>query len=67
MNGTMPEFLNTTSLPDGYFDAPDPYSLPPASGVNLLELSKYARKHGKKLADLSKEEVDSFAIQPVGV
>jgi len=30
--------------------------------VSLLELSRYARKKGKKLADLSQDEVNQFLI-----
>jgi len=30
--------------------------------VNLLELSRYAKRTGKKLVELTKEEVDKFAI-----
>ena len=30
--------------------------------VNLLELSRYAKKHGKKLIDLTSEEVKKFSI-----
>lgn len=32
------------------------------SDVNLLELSRYAKRTGKKLVELTKEEVDKFAI-----
>ena len=42
-------------LSKSYYETPNPY-------VNLLELSKYAREKGKKLADLSKDEVNQFLI-----
>ena len=45
-----------------YYETPNPYVNAPSSHVNLLELSKYARKKGKKLVDLSQEEVNQFLI-----
>ena len=62
MNGTKPLFLENTELPAGYFDTPDPYVDAPSCHVNLLELSRYARKVGKKIVELTKEEVQMFAI-----
>ena len=49
-------------LPTSYYEAPDPYKSAPSCNVNLLELSRYARKIGKKLIELTKEEVLQFAI-----
>ena len=49
-------------LSKSYYETPNPYVNAPSCHVNLLELSKYARKKGKKLADLSKEEVNQFFI-----
>ena len=47
-------------LSKSYYETPNPYVNAPSCHVNLLELSKYAREKGKKLADLSKEEVNQF-------
>ena len=66
MNGTetikKPKFLENEELPASYDEAPDPYTSAPSCNVNLLELSRYARKIGKKLVELTKEEVLQFAI-----
>ena len=66
MNGTntfeRPKFLVGVELPDSYYETPDPYKTAPSCNVNLLELSRYARKIGKKLVELTKEEVQQFAI-----
>ena len=66
MNGTKtlerPKFLEGVELPDSYYEVPDPYKSTPSCNVNLLELSRYARKNGKKLIELTKEEVQQFAI-----
>ena len=66
MNGTKtlerPKFLEGVELPDSYYETQDPYKSAPSCNVNLLELSRYARKNGKKLIELTKEEVQQFAI-----
>ena len=49
-------------LSKSYYETPNPYVNAPYCHVNLLELSKYTREKGKKLADLSKEEVNQFLI-----
>lgn len=62
MNGTIriPKCLEGVDLPPEYFRPLKPGEIPPRDGVNLLELSRYARKAGKKIVDLTKEEVDQF-------
>ena len=66
MNGTKtlekPKFLEGENLPNSYYETPNPYKNAPSCNVNLLELSRYARKMGKKLIELTKEEVQQFAI-----
>lgn len=66
MNGTKtlerPKFLEGVELPNSYYETTDPYKSAPSCNVNLLELSRYARKSGKKLVELTKEEVQQFAI-----
>lgn len=48
MSGEMPKFLEGEPLPDGYFAEPNPYTFLPNRDVNLLEISRYARRVGKK-------------------
>ena len=62
MSGMKPNFLKSSQLNPSYYEQPNPYVNAPSCHVNLLELSKYAREKGKKLADLSKEEVNQFLI-----
>jgi len=62
MNGMKPKFLENSELPAGYYEAPNPYKNAPSCRVNLLELSRHAKRCGKKLADLTSEEVKKFAI-----
>ena len=57
-----PKFLENEELPSSYYEAPDPYKSAPSCNVNLLELSRYARRIGKKLVELTKEEVLQFAL-----
>ena len=66
MNGTerrpLPKFLEGEPLPVGYYDPPNPYVSAPSCHVNLPALARYAKKAGKKLTELTKEEVRQFAI-----
>ena len=66
MNGTeicqLPRFLEGEPLPIGYYDCPNPYVNAPSCHVDLPALAKYARQTGKKLTDLTKDEVRQFAI-----
>ena len=61
MNVIKPNFLEENVQP-GYYASPNPYVNAPPCHVNLLELSRYAKKTGKKLVELTKEEVDRFWI-----
>lgn len=59
MNEKRPEF----ALPkQSYSKKPDPYRTAPSCHVNLLEPSRYARKEGKRLAELTEEEIQKFKI-----
>ena len=62
MNGMQPKFLENRFLPKSYFEQPNPYVNAPSCHVNLLELSRYAKKCGKKLVELTQEEVKKFSI-----
>lgn len=50
---------NRTNL---YYEQPNPYVNAPSCNVNLLELSRYAKEHNKKLVELTREEVARFSI-----
>ena len=62
MNGTKPKFLENTIMQPSYYEQPNPYVNAPSCHVNLLELSRYAKKCGKQLIELTKEEVQQFSI-----
>ena len=62
MNGTKPKFLENTLINSSYYEQPYPYTNAPSCHVNLLELSRYAKKCGKKLMELTQEEVKQFTI-----
>ena len=49
-------------LEQDYYEKTNPYVNAPSCHVNLLELSRYAKQKGKKLSELSKEEVRRFSI-----
>lgn len=60
MNGNRPVFLDGVQLDKSYYQTPDPYTYSPDFSVNLLELSRYAKKAGKSLVELTAEEVEMF-------
>ena len=60
MNGIKPNFLKGVKMPRSYYTKPDPYANPFPTNINLLEMSRYADKTGKKLSELTKEEVKKF-------
>ena len=62
MNGMKPKFLEHETLNKNYYKMQNPYVDAPSCHVNLLELSRYAKKSGKKLTELSKDEVQKFKI-----
>ena len=62
MNGTKPKFMENQVPAQSYFEQPNPYVNAPSCHVNLLELSRYAKRCGKKLVELTQEEVKKFSI-----
>ena len=62
MNGLQPKFLENRFLPKSYFEQPNPYVNAPSCHVNLLELSRYAKRCGKKLVELTQDEVKKFSM-----
>lgn len=61
MSGMKPNFM-TGELREDYYVTPNPYENAPSCGINLLELSRYAKKVGKKLVELTQKEVQRFAM-----
>ena len=62
MNAIKPHFLKESQLTSDYYKQPDPYVNAPSCHVNLLEMSRFAKKHKKRIVDLSVEEVEKFSI-----
>ena len=62
MNGTKPKFLENSIISPSYYEQPNPYINAPSCHVNLLELSRYAKKCGKKIIEHTQEEVKKFTI-----
>lgn len=62
MNETKPRFMENSAINQSYYEQPNPYVNAPSCHVNLLELSRYAKKCGKKLVELTQEEVKKFSI-----
>jgi hypothetical protein len=62
MNGMRPKFMEEQLPERSYFEQPNPYVNAPSCHVNLLELSRYAKRCGKKLVDLTQDEVKQFSI-----
>lgn len=44
-------------LVDGFIQMFNPYEVAPSIGINLVELSRYAKKHNKKISELMEEEM----------
>ena len=67
MNGTdvvtIPKFMENEPLPEGYYATPDPYLNPPKAKYNFRAMVNYAIRSGKRVTDLSREEVKPFLIQ----
>ena len=58
----IPRFMEDQPLPQGYNEAPDPYKNPPNSKYNLRAMVNYALQTGKKVPELTVEEVEQFLI-----
>ena len=62
MNGIRKPAVILADSMEEYMAPPNPYKNPPRSKLNLLELSRYARRIGKKIEDLTAEEILQFKI-----
>ena len=58
----LPKFLEGESLPEGYYDPVSPYEKHPPCPYNLQELMKFSVTSGRKIEDMSKEELNQFAV-----
>lgn len=57
-----PDCIKEDPFPAGYVDPPDPYSDPPKSRYNLRAMVNYAFANNKDVCELTKEEIEQFAI-----
>lgn len=62
LNRIKPNFLKDSQLPKSYYEQPNPYVNAPSCHVNLLEMSRYDKKHKKRIVALSADEINSFSI-----
>lgn len=58
----IPRFMESQPLPEGYNEALNPYKNPPNSKYNLRAMVNYALRTGKKVPELTVEEVEQFLI-----
>lgn len=62
MSVMKPKFLENVTVQQSYYEKPSPYVAAPSCHVNLLMMSRYAKLRGKKLTELTAEEVKRFSI-----
>ena len=62
MNGIRKPAVILADSMEEYMAPPNPYKNPPRSKLNLLDLSHYARRAGKKIEELTAEEILQFKI-----
>ena len=60
MRKTIVRFWENRSPDASYFKPVDPYREPPVCNINLLALSRYAKSVGKKITDLTHDEISKF-------
>ena len=48
--------------PPEYYTPLDPYDNPPPCRYNLMELTRYARNTGKRIAELTYDEIAQFSV-----
>lgn len=57
-----PKFLTEEMENNPFYNSElDPYQNPPAFHYNLKELGKYAKRTGKKVIDMTYEELQQFS------
>ena len=58
----LPLFMQGEPLPEGYFEPHDPYKSAPSCKVKIGAMAEYARTHGKKCSELTREEFEMFKV-----
>lgn len=62
MNGMNNKIQKLAEPAANYSAIPDPYKDAPSMHLDLPNLSRYADRVGKKIMDLSPEEIEKFRI-----
>lgn len=62
MNGIRKPAVILADSAEEYMATPDPYKPSPKSKLNLFELGEYARRVGKKVDELTAEEILQFKL-----
>ena len=62
MNGIRKPAVILADSMEEYMAPPNPYKNPPRSKLNLLDLSRYARRVGKKIEELTAAEILQFKV-----
>lgn len=62
MNGMSENKMVLAEAPASYTAVPNPYKDAPSMHLDLPNLSRYADSLGKKITDLSNEEIEKFRI-----
>ena len=58
------KYWENRTPPESHYHPIDPCSPPPPCNINLRALSEYAKQTGRKIIELSYEEVQRFALEP---
>lgn len=62
MNGIRKPAVILADSMEEYLAMPDPYKNPPKSKLNIFKLGEYAERVGKKIEDLTAEEILQFKV-----
>ncbi|MBR3668476.1 hypothetical protein [uncultured Fibrobacter sp.] len=62
MNGIRKPAVILADSMEEYLAMPDPYKNPPKSKLNIFKLGEYAERVGKRIEDLTAEEILQFKV-----
>ncbi len=62
MNSTTAKFWEGRTPTPEYFAPVNPYEDPPSCKYDLQELTRYARQVGKRIVELTYEEISHFSV-----
>ena len=62
MNGIRKPAVILADSMEEYLAMPDPYKNPPKSKLNICKLGEYAERVGKRIEDLTAEEILQFKV-----